>query len=330
LGNQIGITLIATGFNHSDPFAKDHSVKKSLDNERVILQLETPAQPLVAIPITKEIPKIDNLENNVSEMSAEPKNELPISAQETLLDDSLMPKLVDYNLPETTQQEEKLDNGKNDKIFFEISSSADQIPTTSIDFHELVVPSKDEQKASPSQSIYYESPTDATNHNSHSSGGYLAKPSQIYAEDALSKKESETPEKLLTTQSPTQEDEPVIELQLVVKQTQNVAEEPVVQQTQPIMKSTVEEPAMQDETEELRRRAAERIAKLRNLSFNVNAADPNNEFETVPAYLRRNMDMTNQIADVETFYSAYTVKSNENNQAEIGTINTFLEGKKPD
>ena len=87
---------------------------------------------------------------------------------------------------------------------------------------------------------------------------------------------------------------------------------------------------MQDETEELRRRASERIAKLRNLSFNINAADPNNEFETVPAYLRRNMEIHNQIADVETFYSNYTVSSDDKNQAEINTINNFLDGKKPD
>ncbi len=127
-----------------------------------------------------------------------------------------------------------------------------------------------------------------------------------------------------------QEDETETEMQLVIKETQNAAEEPVVQQTQPIMKSSVEEPALQDETEELRRRAKERVAKLRNLSFNVNATDPNNEFETVPAYLRRNMDMTNQIADVESFYSAYTVKPGEMNQADISTINTFLDGKKPD
>jgi cell division protein FtsZ len=93
----------------------------------------------------------------------------------------------------------------------------------------------------------------------------------------------------------------------------------------------MEEGGLQDETEEvLRKRAADRIAKLRNLSFNINSSDPNNEFETVPAYLRRNMDVHNQIADVETFYSNYTVKSTENNQAEISTINTFLEGKKPD
>jgi cell division protein FtsZ len=138
-------------------------------------------------------------------------------------------------------------------------------------------------------------------------------------------------EELTSTQSKAQEDEPVFEMRMVVKDSHQAAEEkPIVQQTQPIMMSKVEEQAMPDETEELRRRAMDRIAKLRNLSFNINAADPNNEFETVPAYLRRNMELHNSIADVESFYSNYTVKSDENNQAEISTINTFLDGKKPD
>jgi cell division protein FtsZ len=192
------------------------------------------------------------------------------------------------------------------------------------------VNANEEQKKTPSIILNTEENKDASNNSNLSSGGYLAKPSQIYAEEQSAKQESDTNDKLLTNQVSVQEDEPVIEMQLVVKETQNAAEEPVVQQTQPIMMSSIEEPALQDETEDLRRRAAERIAKLRNLSFNVNASDPNNEFETVPAYLRRNMDMPNQIADVESFYSAYTVKSNDNNQAEIGTINTFLDGKKPD
>ena len=163
-----------------------------------------------------------------------------------------------------------------------------------------------------------------------SSGGYLAKPAQIYAEEKPAIPESKTSEELTPLQISTQEDEPVIEMQLVVKDSQSAAKEPVVQQTQPIMKSAEEDPALQDESEELRRRANERLAKLRNLSFNVNASDPNNEFETVPAYLRRNMEMQVQLADVETFYSNYTVKPTENNQIEISTINTFLDGKKPD
>jgi cell division protein FtsZ len=67
------------------------------------------------------------------------------------------------------------------------------------------------------------------------------------------------------------------------------------------------------------------------LSFNINAADPNNEFETVPAYIRRNMELYGSSTNaVENFYSNYEVKTDENNQTKISTINTFLDGKKPD
>jgi cell division protein FtsZ len=99
----------------------------------------------------------------------------------------------------------------------------------------------------------------------------------------------------------------------------------------------VEDPALQDETEEQKRRAVERLHKLRNLSFNVNAADPNNEFETVPAYIRRNMELHTGLSlgqpnnsQVENFYSNYEVKTDDKNQTHISSINTFLDGKKPD
>ena len=130
-----------------------------------------------------------------------------------------------------------------------------------------------------------------------------------------------------------QEDEPVSELRLVTKKDREAEEdkqEKKVHQTMPIMMSDVEEPPMVDEAAEYKRRAMDRIAKLRNLSFNVNAADPNNEFESVPAYLRRNMELHNSIANVESFYSNYTVKSDENDEANIGSLNTFLDGDKPD
>ncbi len=87
---------------------------------------------------------------------------------------------------------------------------------------------------------------------------------------------------------------------------------------------------MQDIAEEQKRRAAERLQKLRNLSFNVNTADPNNEFETVPAYIRRNMELSSNTASVENFYSNYSVKPDGSGNSHISTINTFLDGKKPD
>jgi cell division protein FtsZ len=86
-----------------------------------------------------------------------------------------------------------------------------------------------------------------------------------------------------------------------------------------------------DEAEDQRRRAQERIQKLRNLSFNMNSADANSDFETVPAYIRQKMDLYgNAFTSAENFYSKYTVGKDEHNNTNISSINTFLDGKRPD
>ncbi len=158
----------------------------------------------------------------------------------------------------------------------------------------------------------------------------MAKPSNIYAEEPvqLQSKTEDPVEEPSPLQVDAPADGPAIEMQLVIKNSK-AADESGVRSTQS-ENNSVEEPAMQDEAEEQKRRAAERLSKLRNLSFNINAADPNNEFETVPAYVRRNFQLQNALTSVEKFYSNYTVKADENNQGQISTINTFLDGKKPD
>jgi cell division protein FtsZ len=50
----------------------------------------------------------------------------------------------------------------------------------------------------------------------------------------------------------------------------------------------------------------------------------------VPAYIRRNMELYNSASHVENFYSNYEVKTDADNKTQISTINTFLDGKKPD
>jgi len=187
--------------------------------------------------------------------------------------------------------------------------------------------------------------------SSAASGGYLARPSNIYAEEPVKEKQSSTtaadsapkakpehntplrePSLHTSATDPLSEDDASPDMQLVFRDTDPTADEPGAHQTHSLSvpNSPVEEPAPQDDTDDLKRRAAERINKLRNLSFNVNAADPNNEFETVPAYIRRNLELYNTISNVENFYSNYEVKTDENNNTEISTINTFLDGKRPD
>ena len=130
--------------------------------------------------------------------------------------------------------------------------------------------------------------------------------------------------------TPVNEESPC-DMQLVMRNDIPAADRPLAHHSQQPLTASNEEPALQDENEDQQRRATERLKKLRNLSFNINAADPNNEFETVPAYIRRNMELYGSSANaVENFYSNYEVKTDENNQTKISTINTFLDGKKPD
>ncbi len=325
LGGKIGITLIATGFDHKDPFEKKTEIKTEQKDEKIVMTLEMPVKE--AAPVAKQMqqPVLQFDEKDEEEQIAEITEPMAIQTVE----DEFMPTLKDAEEIFVVELPSKITGDKLDEtpVFFEISSATDQIPTIVFDIPQSPPPAEKLTAESKIQKENIVVIKDAS--TPPSSGGYLAKPTQIYVEEQP-RSESNSTDELLPVQENQQEDEPVIEMQLVVKSHQAAEEEQHVQTTQPIMISDVEEPAMQDETEELRRRAMDRIAKLRNLSFNINAADPNNEFETVPAYLRRNMELHNSIADVESFYSNYTVKTDDNNQAEISTLNSFLEGKKPD
>jgi len=327
LGAGIGITLIATGFEHKDPFAKTINMpKEEKKHDKIVMTLDMPV-------------KDDKKSLHQPSFQFEPVEEPAIIAAPVIQEpEKEVAELMMPTLTEQQPSEQKVDLPRNNTVekleeapvFFEISSAADQTPVIEFDIPTTPPPVEKtpvEKNSITALTVHYK---DASTPVS-STGGYLAKPSNIYVEEQKPTTKSNTVEELTSAQTKMQEDEPAFEMRMVVKDSHQAAEEkPIVQQTQPIMMSRVEEQAMPDETEELRRRAMDRIAKLRNLSFNINAADPNNEFETVPAYLRRNMELHNSIADVESFYSNYTVKSGENNKAEIGTINTFLDGKKPD
>ena len=338
LDSEISITLIATGFEHKDPFPKKNQSETLVEpaSEKIVMELEMPKP----IPVINQQPTLqfDVVEEKPVATFVAAAKATPVAE---VAKEEVSPVVVlSESLPAKSNEEELLSKTTVEKleeapVYFEISSAASQTPVIEFDLTKTNSEPLPKPAASPETAANIPTNTnnnDASNNGKpFSSGGFLAKPTQIYAEAKPSLSESNQTGEPLPLQKPLQEDEPLMQMQLVVKESNTAAEDkPIVQQTQPIMMSPVEEPAMQDETEELRRRATERIAKLRNLSFNINAADPNNEFETVPAYLRRNMEMHNQIADVETFYSNYTVKVDENNQADISGLNNFLHGKKPD
>lgn len=86
--------------------------------------------------------------------------------------------------------------------------------------------------------------------------------------------------------------------------------------------------------EEQKKSLEDRAERLRRMSFNIKANESSDDLENVPAYVRRQMNIDNNgVASSDTFYSGYSVGVNgqqQNNQGTIQTINTFLDGKKPD
>ncbi|MBL0304747.1 MAG: cell division protein FtsZ [Chitinophagaceae bacterium] len=348
LGDKIGITLIATGFEHKDPFAKPIPKKEEPKPEEKIVMILGQTEETPVIPINQKVEIQQALLEKEMEAT---KSSLEVTKKE----DYLMPKLVEefpvaapvIDLSDIKEEEPVVIHWElqsEEKLLSKITEEMISISTVS----KMSTVAKDESIHSVSQSesvpptiketdaeliLSMKDSTSSTTPVSAASGGYLARPSNIYAESkpevVTSKTSAEEP---VPSKLASNEQEELLELQMQIIERDDIpaADMPMAHQAQSPLSTEVEDSALQDETEEQKRRAAERLHKLRNLSFNVNAADPNNEFETVPAYIRRNMELYNSNTQVENFYSSYEVKSDDKNQGHISTINTFLDGKKPD
>ncbi|MBE2229082.1 MAG: cell division protein FtsZ [Chitinophagaceae bacterium] len=351
LGDKIGITLIATGFEHKDPFAKPVVKKEEPRAEEKIVmvlgqQTETPVIP------------ISSKQETIAFPAEEPATAVvdTTAGVKPVAEDYLMPKLVEelpvaapgFDLTDIREKEEPV------VIHWELKPEAPagtivEIPGDStvgkMSVAEEPVRIISETQTNPVPPVIKETDaelilsfkdsTSGTHPVSAASGGYLARPSNIYAEaktEATTSKTSAEEPVPPAKKAASMEQEELLDLQMQLVERDDIpaADMPLAHQAQLPLSTDVEDPALQDEAEEQKRRAAERLHKLRNLSFNVNAADPNNEFETVPAYIRRNMELYNSNSHVEKFYSSYEVRSDEKNQGHISTINSFLDGKKPD
>ncbi len=324
LGEKLGITLIATGFQYNDPFTKRAAAKQEpLKEEKIVMTLGG--------------------ENETSKPTAEASPE-PV--------DPLAPTLVEDHgaAPEIEMHHLTFPEEKKTPYIQQPKESTEQTPVhlqlkikeepqqPAIDPEKLEWEMKkkalDEKFARLHQNIIAQAGNAASQQDSPASaasGGYLARPSNIYADQKREVSTSKPAEEPVSKPFVKVEDDD-LNMQLVIRNDIPAADDTKDHQAQPPFKAQADELRQAgDAAEEQRRRTAERLQKLRNLSFNVNAADPNNEFETVPAYIRRNMELFNNSSSVENFYSNYTVNTDgKNGNSHISTINTFLDGKKPD
>ena len=327
LDDKIGITLIATGFEQKDPFTKSaQSAKQPPKQEKVLMTLsqdgEAPKPP-APLPPKEENPLMPVLSETVTEIkpvvaAQPPKTVVPLEEENMVL------KFDFIQEPQPLQKPQP----------------AAEIPEhLRMEYKEKPVVQPVAQQLQPL-------------HQVPQNNSFLNKPVNIYAEAARQQTPVQQPvqphayvQKPATQQpvQPAQQvqpTEPPVEQAKPVKPIAASAEEDmqlelVIKPSAGISVSQPKVPngygAESNEEMEKRAKAQERVAKLRNLSFNMNT-DVNHEFDNVPAYVRRNMELYgNSInAGAENYYSKITVNKEGSKDSQLSTLNTFLDGKKPD
>ena len=335
LDKKIGITLIATGFEHKDPFAKPKAIKTpEVKPEKEVVTLDMNVLDQKAAPFTaaaaapvQAIAEVITPAQPIVHVF-DPMDELTPTMQAPLMELASMEEIINHQIEERESLvlQFELNTEIPEPVIEQPVAIAIEIIDNNI-VEEIVEAHLNFQISDqPTVSV----PT-----------GLMSKPANIYAEETNKEPVA------VTVIAPAQHTIPVIDLaptnvpaaiEAVVDE--NVFDMQLVEKSEEMMQKApmVPEPSaytddgFMDDVEEQKRRAAERIQKLRNLSFNMNnSTDTSGEFDAVPAYIRRNMELFgNTLTSVENFYSKYTVGKDENNQTQISTINTFLDGKKPD
>ncbi|HWB26113.1 MAG TPA: cell division protein FtsZ [Chitinophagaceae bacterium] len=337
LDRKLGITLIATGFEHKDPFAKPEPVEvKEQKEEKIVMTL--------------------GIEGEERKMY----NQQPLLFEDK---DPYAPRILEEEKPSFTMpvKEEPVKPAvaaaKQEQIMFELKPVVEAVQQKE--------PEAKPETADPLLQIKYSEKPAVESYAAESKpairSGFLSKPMHIYSDEPQEstpiRKELVVPVQPSFKPEPvaTRPPEPVIAKQpepVAVKQPEPAKTSLNIQQEaeenfeftysikdeapQPqAVTTSFSQNAIPDlsEEEEQRRKAADRINKLRNISFNMNTNhDVTGEFDNVPAYVRRNMELFgNTLTSVENYYSKYTVKKEENNnQAQISTINKFFDEKKPD
>jgi cell division protein FtsZ len=352
LGDKLGITLIATGFEHKDPFKKEavKEVEAPIE-EKIVMTLQSEqleqSEPTLQETPTASIDPIESAEiNEPTAIETElPEASLTLDEVEITMDE-LAPTMQEFEMPEMSnvyvsapdyeEEEEEVVSFESSPIFEEEIIS-----------QEIVLEDFNESFEEEETAEVFELNMEEEEAPIYNTEFVLNKPVNIYAEAELETENATEEEVEAVTELPSEitaevhvaadaenletsfrsvememEEEPT--MQLVMREESSVSP-----QNRPQHSSF---DISMDNSEEQRRKVAERIQKLRNLSFNINnGADPGVEFDAVPAYVRRNLDLFgNTMASVENYYSKYTVEQDENNQTQISTINSFLDGKKPD
>ena len=250
LDSHIGITLIATGFQHKDPFAKTQVRKTQPKKEEKIVMV---------LGQTNEEKK---MEDGALISVGEEKKPDPLAPK--LTEETVVIEMhesgkrgMEENKSESNSQ--KNEEGKSPMILWEINEEENQTSKSTNEKERIITGGKMWMAGKNTELHYANESADppqksepiSTQNNSltpAASGGYLARPSNIYAESKAEVSTSmPSAEEPVPVPVANQNEDAVPEMQLVVRNDIPAAEESLAHSSQPPLPSPVEDPPLADE-----------------------------------------------------------------------------------
>jgi cell division protein FtsZ len=308
LGDNISVTIIATGFQYNTTEkAYSAEVKKpySERNKEIYVLGDTSETPVDETPKSEE-PTASILETTVATIDA-------MAPTMHIIEEPAIPNIMSIGMGfartmmrPTTQATIKLDVAEEPKVVFELTPILEETsPTIEETLVEYNVPSIQEETIEEPIMRYEEISTT---------------PIQMDVHNEL--------EKMFSTTKPDICIEEKIENPI---QDEYVTVKGITLNRRKGTRLLSDTELEAEANFELQKRAFDdRASKLRSMSFNVNKADIDNDESNTPAYLRSGLQLENHPASNEEVYSNINILDGIQNGSPISNRNSFLNGKVPD
>ena len=308
LGDNISVTIIATGFQHNTTEkAYSAEVKKPFSerNKEIYVLGDTSETPVDETPKSEE-PTASIIETPVATIDA-------MAPTMHIIEEPAIPNIMSIGMGfartmmrPTAQAIIKLDVAEEPKVVFELTPILEETqPTIEESLVEYSAPSIQEETIEEPIMRYEEISTT---------------PIQMDVHNEL--------EKMFSTTKP---DICVVEKIETPIQDEYVTVKGITLNRRKGSRLLSETELEAEANFELQKRAFDdRASKLRSMSFNVNKADIDNDESNTPAYLRSGLQLENHPASNEEVYSNINILDGIQNGSPISNRNSFLNGKVPD
>lgn len=345
LGDNVNVTIIATGFNQNNPIAYEYSKRQA--PEKVVLNLMTKTEepvtevakeeskaetvnplepflvskqpePFVEVKVVEAVAPVEAVSTNplepflvakteetVAEVAAPVSEEIVAPVAEITLAEEIVSQINAIETAEVSSAEENVETVANTNVEFEITNFSASGEET----HSEITASAEIPAAENLIEKWINVAEMDSVNEPVAEVNSVSEPVSEYTSEPVAEIQSEPVAEVVTPNEP-----------FIIKKDEVVAEA----KESVVAKQNDEELAKKVQTEELQKKAQERIQKLKELSLKLKTPQGLNEMEHEPAYKRRNIALENVPHSSESQVSRYTLSENEEKKVEIKPNNSFL------